>query len=419
MQTEFYKHLLNSISRINKQYEKIAKITGENFNVFRILKMDRKEVRMHSALIADLLNPSGSHGCGDIFLRIFIEQQKRRNSEEYATFIKKLETFVVEDSIASAELGIGLKNEEETEGGRIDIIIKDNYQHSIIIENKIDARDQSKQLLRYNNYDKNAPIFYLTLDGHKPESDSVGDLKEKEDYVCISYKDDILIWLEQCKGKAVNFPILRESITQYIYLIKFLTNQTISEEMKNEIVDLLVSNGDNIAASIEIAKNVDAAKNTLFLNFANELKRKVESLYTNVYIEIWQPDDVGINFKNNATAKEYILLSYFPNWTGFYFEVANTENVPIEGNKRRKDPLNVEFYKEKLKDKNRWGKIENVEIEWHGDWVCRYNKLDNFFKESKNWADLADGNAGVFITEVANDIVDLLNVINEKGQSNN
>lgn len=413
MQDQFQKHLLNSVFRISKEYEKIAKITGENFNIFRILKVDRKEVRMHSALLAELLNPSGAHGCGDIFLQLFIDQQKRK-VKEHPVFLKKLDRFNVENSITNPELFIGFKNEEETEGGRIDIIVRDNHEHSIILENKIDAQDQSKQLIRYNNYDKNAPIFYLTLDGHNPLPDSKGDLKENEDYVCISYKIDILNWLEECKEKSVNFPMLRESINQYIYLIKHLTDQTMNEEMKNDIIGLLVSNGNNINASIEIAKNVDAAKNKLFLKFAEKLKLNVESLSANVHIEIWEEDVWGINFKNSMYPKEYILLSHFPNWTGFYLEVANTENVGIDGNKRKKDPLNIKFYEEKLKDKKRWGKIENVGVGWHGDWVCRYNKLDNFFKESKNWADLADNKVDVFIAEVSNNIVELLNVLNEK-----
>jgi len=54
--------LLNQVSSIVTQYDKIARITGENFNVFNVLKLSTSEVRTHSALLAELLNPEGSHG---------------------------------------------------------------------------------------------------------------------------------------------------------------------------------------------------------------------------------------------------------------------------------------------------------------------------------------------------------------------
>ena len=67
------KNLMQHISIIQKKYDDIAKITGENFNIFSVLKMDSKEVRMHSAFIGELLNPKGSHGIEDKPLKFFIE----------------------------------------------------------------------------------------------------------------------------------------------------------------------------------------------------------------------------------------------------------------------------------------------------------------------------------------------------------
>ena len=70
------KALLSGVSEIKKKYDEIAILTGENFNVFNILGLSTKEVRTHSAFIAELLNPKGSHGQGDTFLKLFVEQQK-------------------------------------------------------------------------------------------------------------------------------------------------------------------------------------------------------------------------------------------------------------------------------------------------------------------------------------------------------
>ena len=40
---------------------------GENFNVFNVLGLWSEEVRLHSAMLAELLNPDGSHGCSEAF----------------------------------------------------------------------------------------------------------------------------------------------------------------------------------------------------------------------------------------------------------------------------------------------------------------------------------------------------------------
>ena len=63
--------LLQQVSAIQIKYEKIAEVTGENFNIFRILKLETNEVKMHSAFLVELLNAKGSHGQKDVFLKFY------------------------------------------------------------------------------------------------------------------------------------------------------------------------------------------------------------------------------------------------------------------------------------------------------------------------------------------------------------
>lgn len=74
MENQNITHLLSHISVICRKYEEIAEITGENFNVFKVLGLTTNEVRTHSAFLAELLNPKGSHGCKDVFLKLFVEE---------------------------------------------------------------------------------------------------------------------------------------------------------------------------------------------------------------------------------------------------------------------------------------------------------------------------------------------------------
>ena len=70
---ESVKQLLSQVNTINEAYKIVKQNTGEDFNIFGILGMERKEVKTHSKFLAELLNPKGSHLQGDMFLKLFIE----------------------------------------------------------------------------------------------------------------------------------------------------------------------------------------------------------------------------------------------------------------------------------------------------------------------------------------------------------
>lgn len=83
-------------------------------------------------------------------------------------------------------------------------MISDRNQNRIIIENKIDAKDQKNQLLRYYNFDKSTIIFYLSLVGNPPKYIDE-KLELGRNFFILSYKNDIVEWLQKCRKKQ--FPI--------------------------------------------------------------------------------------------------------------------------------------------------------------------------------------------------------------------
>ena len=276
MDTQTIQNLFSQVSAINKKYEKIAEITGENFNIFKILRIESKEVLTHSRFLCELLNPKGSHGKESKFLELFLESQKIDKSQKNENFIKRFEEFKIEHCTVKLEAHI-IKNADNTDGGRIDILLKDNSSNAIIIENKIYAGDQHQQLVRYSIAHKEAPIFYLTLDGSEPSANSSGDLIKDNHFKCISYQKDILEWLINCRKESVENPILREAITQYINLIKHLTGQTMNDEMKNDIFALL-KRDNNIELAFEISRSLIALNNKLKIEFQNQIKEIGEKL---------------------------------------------------------------------------------------------------------------------------------------------
>ena len=243
----------------DKQRRAEAFRRGECYNIFNVLGVDNMELS-HSAFLAALLNPDGSHGMQDAFLKAFIDTIAHGGTKpELDTAHAKVYT----------EYNIG--NITETTGGRIDILITDRSKtgsskgsgHAIIIENKIWAADQSNQLLRYHNfgddvYPKKYVLLYLTLNGDEPSAQSRGTLNAQDGgYQCISYRSDIIDWLRQCAQLSFDKPRVRETILQYINLLQQLTNQNIMEQ--KQLIQLL-TNKENFEQACKIADTMPAAK---------------------------------------------------------------------------------------------------------------------------------------------------------------
>lgn len=224
----------------DKQRRAEAFRRGECYNVFNVLGVDNMELS-HSAFLAALLNPDGSHGMQDAFLKAFIDTIAHGGTKpELDTAHAKVYT----------EYNIG--NITETTGGRIDILITDGTPsgHAIIIENKIWAADQPNQLVRYHNFAPKAALLYLTLNGDEPSDQSRGTLDAQDGgYRCISYRSDIIGWLYKCAQLAFDKPLVRETINQYINLLQQLTNQNTMEQNKEQL-QLLTENFEQ-ATTIE------------------------------------------------------------------------------------------------------------------------------------------------------------------------
>jgi hypothetical protein len=257
------RNLLSRVSEISKKYDEIAKITGENFNVFSIMRAESDEVRTHSRIIAELLNPKGRHGQGSVFLKLFFEGISDLEN------LKK--DFDFENAKVLVEEHAGLINEEYTVGGFVDIVIK-GIGNQIVIENKIYAGDQLKQLLRYKKAYPKCKLLYLTLDGKEPSKESYegeSEILTLEQIILVSYHTNIVNWLEKCLEKMHSLPIIRETLVQYLHLIKKLTNQTTNDKMSEEIVELLEK---DIRGSFEISNNISNLKDKLYSDLIQNLK---------------------------------------------------------------------------------------------------------------------------------------------------
>lgn len=265
--------LLKQVETLIRKNNEILDATGSRFNIFRVLGVNHLETR-HSAILAEFLNPKGSHAMGSKFLDIFLEELDLK------------EVIKSDSAKVITEMDCG-------KFGRIDIVIE-SKENAVIIENKIYASDQWEQLKRYDafakqNYSGNYKILYLTLFNSKP-SDNSG---EGVVYENVTYKEHIIKWFEKCLLLTVSYPIVRETINQYINHLKKITNQDMSKQLNQEVIDLLYN---NVETSLMINDNIENLKQMIIINCAKKLAgdfdfnekkccgRHIHILYNNYYI---------------------------------------------------------------------------------------------------------------------------------------
>lgn len=298
------KELLEKVGVVLKHSEEAAKLRHENFNIFPILRKAHDEEFLHSAFIAVLLDPRGSHDHGTKFLKLFAE-----------TFgISK--DLVVEITSVEVEKYIPQGTTDDLTG-RIDILISAPTL-KVAIENKIYATDQPKQLFRYRKYlGEKGNLIYLTLFGKEPSEQSIQNGSHKlktTDYSCKSYATDVVNWLEACHKEAAYHPPLRETIKQYLHLVKRLTGQLTDTKMEKEIISAM--NLDLHTARF-IHENYWKAHEKSVYDFFQSLK---------VFIEKELGKDWEVSLSTRGTDYEHLKFRY-KNWN---------ENISIciEGQKR-------------------------------------------------------------------------------------
>lgn len=285
--------LLEHLQGVIKFESKRKKITAEDFNIFNILGISHLEVSTHSRFISNLLDPHGSHYQGNIFLELFMRKIG-------------IEDFNYADASIEVE-------KSENKYGRFDIFITDDKNWTIIIENKIHAGSQEKQLGRYIKYlketskTKNKKLLYLTLanefdnDSHCNEDYSPGigiSQREKEFlepqgvktdddiklYKHITYSKDILDWLIDSQKEAVSLPRIREVIEQYIQIIRELTNKPEGMAM-NEIRDYIKKDKEHYNALTECCKAYNNIRTDLIKKVFEDIKVIIKNKYPNAKIE--------------------------------------------------------------------------------------------------------------------------------------
>jgi hypothetical protein len=173
-----------------------ALFIGADFSIFRFIDYESNL----SAILADLLDPSGSHGQGIVFLALFIDMIEKSLPSSLTAAMALREMRSSKRVLVKRELITGRKR-------FIDIVVSDG-KLGIGIENKPFAKDLTDQLKHYalelsKRYRQWILLYLPGRAGTKPEKASISqELRYKYmssgNYLDLCYAEDLADWTEAC-----------------------------------------------------------------------------------------------------------------------------------------------------------------------------------------------------------------------------
>ena len=250
--------LLRQVQNILEIRAKVPRQAGTAFNIFSILNKERDEVNTHCRVLYELLNPDGSHGMGDQFLREF---------------------FSVIEQPYPGKNAVTVSREFSFPHGRIDLLIE-GADFCFPIEVKIGAGDQDTQVKRYAEFARQraekSRVYYLTLTGYQPSDYSTGT-DSALNLTAISFSDEIRRWLLRCGELSWTAPSVSEIVRQYIALLDKLTGRTGEDGFVEMVRNLVGSSRANYESAEQIAAAIPYVRADMMAAVLREIKEHLDS----------------------------------------------------------------------------------------------------------------------------------------------
>ena len=292
-----------------------------NFNPLAIVRSPKEEVGLHSQFIYALINQNGSHFQERLFLDLFIDK------------VLNLKDKIQGDVRVKRE-----DTKDKNDKRRIDFTIKSS-KVLIAIEMKIDAGDQKNQIRDYYNRLKDEAknkevfeeepevyVYYLTLNGKMPSKYSLGEVSEDlyKSLKNISFKNEILEWINACQNEVRNITNLNQALEDYKRIILKLTQNYKGEVMC--IVDEIAKNEDMLQTALKLDKKMNELKAKALKNFFDQMN----TIFEHDGFELVN-DSIEISNKRNFILDYKICKEYYKarknreEYFGYFYK---NENLP-------------------------------------------------------------------------------------------
>ena len=422
-----YEEFFQKIKEFKKEQDEQKQRGLNDFNILTAVRKPHAEVGMHSNFLYSILNPNGLHYQGDLFVRLFIEHVLSDIKDDFGDNIK----------VEMEEL--------TTDNRRIDFTIKSD-KYLIGIEMKIYASDETNQIFDYyeelekQSENETVKIYYLTLDGKDADKKSYTKENKIQDYKKISFKIDILNWLNKCIKEIQNITNLNEALKQYIDVVKMLTDNNHKGKVMGLEEFLLEDENLKLMLSNEMKQALVKSKIQIQTKFWHQLKEvlnnkgyefefvdyefkpiNIDNLCKNYYEKSTKQKHYGLKcdlykIEINNKKTDYTL--------SFFIEIENniTYGFTISENNIRKDiskSLDIEEVKQKIDDSCKWTTFKkDINNPWWIHWNYPKNKL-NFMEFSSpeifNLVDnLQNDGKNKIIKNLANEIIEVIEKYKQK-----
>lgn len=251
--------LIGQVADIVEEYRSKRAQIGLDYNVFTLMDIERREEETHEYMIYSILNYKNH-----VLRKKFIEQFLIRMGMP-KSFLREQWT---------------VEREHYTEKhGRLDLFFKPtgHSKQCVVVELKVDAGDQPRQLKRYEDYVRacgyqDYRIIYLTLDGRDPEEQSYEGMVHLEWLMRKSFGEDVLNWLESCMEICQDNSVDAGFIQQYQILLKKLTEE---DKMGNDVAKLIKSSRE-LRACLEIEQALHEIKGQILYDFMDAIYHEMK-----------------------------------------------------------------------------------------------------------------------------------------------
>jgi len=312
---------------LNKQY-------GLEFNIFEILSSGKNNhisnlpENQISNIIAEFLKPSGTHGQGVIFLKLFLEEVFKR----IQTQIDKSETKNIllpalrEKFLNSSKI----EREYQTDEGKfIDILIwlpklYENGDLVLAIENKPWAKEQINsesgyfqidhyvdflEKLKNSNKIKDFVFIYLS-ENREPYSikdeNKRKNLEKQGRFLVLSYTDFLISWLILCKEncKADKVKLIIEDFINWI--LKKFKNEG-ENKMSIDVLKSWLLESNDSKAKIKLLYEI-------YKNFPHLVKQRFKELFEKLKERLEKIKDIECIIEDENNINTICLWIYNKNW---------------------------------------------------------------------------------------------------------
>ena len=274
------------IENFRVQREKNELYDSNRFNPFQFLQTDEMGL---SKILAFLLDPTETHGQGDLFLNSFLKFINKHQFLAYQKVNIYLEKITKEENDE-------ITNETTNKNGRHDIFIEgilDNKRSWVIsIENKLQgAIDQPKQMHTYDKDLKNYVsdsyfLIYLPIFSNNPPEKSISEDEWAE---LMSNKKAMVLSASMLIQWLDNTVIIAPAVKQFCNDFKKFLSEDImgNTQNSNELIECLINNDKALFSALTVLETRETLYEKLMAMLVEQLKIRFN----------WYTKLININFE--------------------------------------------------------------------------------------------------------------------------